>query len=58
MASSPNIRIPIEDHETAEKIAVKMTAKKQQVISKNEVLKEAVKIGLKELNKKYAGNNK
>lgn len=55
MTNSPNIRIPMEDHEEAERIAIKITAKKQKIITKNEVIKKAIKIGLKELSKENDG---
>ena len=57
MANSPNIRIPLEDHQEAEQLALKITAKEREITSKNEVIKKAVKLGLSELRKKY-GNTK
>jgi len=58
MANSPNIRIPMEDHEEAEAIALMKSAKDQKIISKNEVLKLAVKAGLKQLREEYGSSNK
>lgn len=57
MATSPNIRIAMELHERAEKIALLKSANDQKIINKNEVLRLAVELGLETLEQKY-GNSK
>ena len=58
MASSPNIRIPLEDHEEAEKIALIISANKQKLTSKNAVMKKAIKIGLEILREENGTDEK
>lgn len=58
MANSPNIRIPLEDHEEAEKIALMISANKQKLTSKNAVIKKAVKIGLEILREENGTDKK
>jgi len=53
MANSPAVRIPLELHEEAERIALMKSAADQVLISKNEVLKLAVELGLKQIRSKY-----
>ncbi len=52
MAISRPVRIPEESHELAEKLALIATQKKQKIITKNDILKEAVEIGLLTIEKK------
>jgi len=58
MSNSPNIRMPLEDHEEAERIALKISLKEQKITTKNEVMKKALKIGLGRLRDEYGINNK
>lgn len=58
MANSPNIRIPLEDHEEAEKLALLKSAETQKLTTKNAIIKEAVKIGLGILRDNYGRNKK
>ena len=49
MAISRPVRIPEEFHDKAEELAIKATAKRKAIVSKNEILKEATRLGLIEL---------
>lgn len=57
MSNSPNIRMPLEDHEDAERIALKISLKEQKITTKNEVMKKALKIGLGKLKDEYEITN-
>lgn len=49
MAISKPVRVPLEMHEDAETIAIKLTAKENTIVSKTDVIKRALEIGLKQL---------
>lgn len=52
MALSRPMRIPEECHEKGEELALKATLKRSKITTKNDILKEAIEIGLKELERK------
>jgi hypothetical protein len=56
MANSQNVRIQIEDHEEGTRLALIISASKQVITTKNDVLRIAIKLGLKELDNEYSKN--